>query len=370
MASDATASQEGARTAAEPIPVTVLTGFLGSGKTTLLAKLVRKPGMADTAVIINEFGEVGLDHLLVAKGEENVVLLESGCLCCTISNSLGETLADLFFRRVRGEIPQFKRVVIETTGLADPAPVMHTLMTDYLVTAHYVLDGIVTTVDGVHGSDQLDAHDEAVKQAAVADRIVITKPDLAGGDAIAALRRRLAALNPTARMLEAIQGKIDPADIVGVGLFDPATKTLDVRRWLAEEALAHDGTRDDRGEHAHGADRHGDRIRSFCLYLEGPATWQGYAAWLEALRALRGSDLLRVKGLIEIGDDGRPYVIQGVQHVFTPPLRLRAWPSADRRSRLVFITRDLDRDAIAVTLRLLGDPAQVRRAAADRASSE
>jgi len=351
-----------------PIPVTVLTGFLGSGKTTLLSKLVRKPGMSDTAVIINEFGEVGLDHLLVAKGEENVVLLESGCICCTISNSLGETLGDLFFRRARGEIPRFKRVAIETTGLADPAPVMHTLMADYLVTAHFVLDGVVTVVDGVLGAGQLDAHEEAVKQAAIADRIVIAKSDIAERAQLEALEARLAALNPSAPILEAVHGEIDPAEILGVGLFDPATKSLDVQRWLREEALAHAGSGRDHEGHAHDGGRHGGRIRSFCIYLSGPASWEGYAAWLEAIRALRGPDLLRVKGLIEIGGDGHPYVIQGVQHVFTPPLRLAAWPSADRRSRLVFITRDLDRAEIERTLRLLGDPAAVWREAVDRAA--
>ena len=342
----------------ELIPVTLLTGFLGSGKTTLLGRLLQKPGMASTAVIINELGEVGLDHLLVAKGEENMVLLDSGCLCCTISNSLNETLGDLYFRRVRGEIPRFKRAVIETSGLADPAPILHMLMTDYFVSAHYALDGIVATVDGVHGESQLDEHPEAIKQAALADRIILTKGDLAGAVALAALRDRLKALNPTVRILEAAHGELDPALILEVGLFDAARKSLDVRRWLREEALAAQGEDRDHAAHDHAAHdqathRHDDRIRSFCVYLEGPASWPGYAAWLKALGTLSGPDLLRVKGLIEIEGAGRPYVVQGVQHVFSPPLRLEAWPSDDHRSRLVFITRGLERETIEETMRLL-----------------
>ena len=342
----------------EPIPVTLLTGFLGSGKTTLLGRLLQKPGMAETAVVINELGEVGLDHLLIAKGEETMVLLDSGCLCCTISNSLNETLGDLYFRRVRGEIPRFKRAVIETTGLADPAPILHMLMTDYFVSAHYVLDGIVATVDGLHGESQLDEHPEAIKQAALADRIILTKGDLADAGALAALGDRLKALNPTAPILEAAHGELEPALILEVGLFDPARKSLDVRRWLREEALAaeavdHAHAGHDHAAHDDAAHRHDDRIRSFCVYLEGPASWPGYAAWLKALGTLSGPDLLRVKGLLEIEGDPRPYVVQGVQHVFSPPLRLEAWPSGDRRSRLVFITRGIARATIEETLLLL-----------------
>ena len=353
----------------ELIPVTVLTGFLGSGKTTLLARLLKNPHLADTAVIINEFGEVGLDHLLVAKGDENMVLLDSGCLCCTISNSLGETLGDLHFRRVRGEIPQFKRVLVETTGLADPAPILHTLMTDYLVTAHYVFDGIVVTVDGTLGEGQLDEHEEAVKQAAVADRIVITKIDIAERARLDSLRRRVGALNPTARILESSLGDVDPEDILRVGLLDLSQKSPDVQRWLREEALLAENHvhEHDHAQHKHDPHRHDARIHTFCVNLDKVATWQGYAAWLEAVRSLRGADLLRVKGLLAIEDPLRPYVIQGVQHVFSPPVRLPAWPSGDRRSRLIFITRDLDRATIEPTLRLLDDPAAIWREAIERA---
>jgi len=352
------------------IPVTVLTGFLGSGKTTLLARLLKNPDLADTAVIINEFGEVGLDHLLVAKGDESMVLLDSGCLCCTISNSLGETLGDLHFRRVRGEVPRFRRVLVETTGLADPAPILHTLMTDYLVTAHYIFDGIVVTVDGTLGEGQLDEHEEAVKQAAVADRIVVTKVDITDRARLDALRHRLGALNPAAGILESSQGDVDPGEILHIGLFDPGRKSPDVQRWLREEAVS---AKEHNHEHDHARHKHdphrGDaRIRTFSIHLDRPASWQGYAAWLEAVRAFRGKDLLRVKGLLAIEDPERPYVIQGVQHVFGKPVRLPCWPSADRRSRLIFITRDLDRAAIEATMGLLHDPAAVWREAVDRAA--
>jgi G3E family GTPase len=332
---------------AAPIPVTVLTGFLGSGKTTLLARLLRHPELADTAVIVNEFGEIGLDHLLVEKGEENVVLLDSGCLCCTVSNSLAETLADLDFRAARGDIPPFRRAVIETTGLADPAPIIQMLMTHSLVRARYALDGVVATVDGVLGAAQLAAHEEALGQAALADRIVVTKGDLAAPAALGALRRRLAVLNPGARVSEAVQGGIDPAEIVDIGLFDIAHRSLAVARWLRDEALPH---RLDEPHPQH------ERIHSFAVYLDRPADWAGYAAWVGALRNLRGPDLLRIKGLLAIEDAARPYVVQSVQHVFSPPLRLPGWPSPDRRSRLVFIVRDIEQASLEESLHLLGDP--------------
>ncbi|HEV2550668.1 MAG TPA: GTP-binding protein [Stellaceae bacterium] len=349
------------------IPVTVLTGFLGSGKTTLLARLVKHPDLTDMAIIINEFGEVGLDHLLVTKGDENMVLLESGCLCCTISNSLGETLGDLHFRRARREVPPFRRVLVETTGLADPAPILHTLMTDYLVTAHFIFDGIVVTVDGTLGDAQLDEHEEAVKQAALADRIIITKVDIAERGKISELRRRIAALNPSAAILKSRQGDLDPRKILDIGPLNPAQKSLDVARWLREETLAGQDHEHSHAMHRHDAHHHDARINSFCLYLDDAATWRGYAAWLEAIRSMRGADLLRVKGLLAIEDSARPYVIQGVQHAFSPPVRLPEWPSADHRSRLIFITRDLERTEIELMLRLLGDPAAVWRKPVDRA---
>src|SRR5882757_11350556 len=233
------------------IPVTLLTGFLGSGKTTVLNHVLKQPDMAATAVVVNEFGEIGLDHLLVERSSENVILLNSGCLCCTVRGDIVDTLTNLFVDRVKGKVPYFTRVAIETTGLADPAPILHTLMTDPIVAARYLLDGVVTTVDAVNGAGTLDRQPEAVKQAAVADRLIITKTDLADTASVNSLRARLAALNPGAPQLYAAQGAIDASALFGLGLFDPQTKSADVQRWLRDEAVAH-------AEHdeAHDDDHH------------------------------------------------------------------------------------------------------------------
>src|SRR5215475_13428604 len=241
--------------AEERIPVTVLTGFLGSGKTTLLNKLLRRPELADTAVIINEFGEIGLDHLLVEKSsEDGMVTLNSGCLCCTVRGDLVRTMSELFLKRSKGEVNSFKRMVVETTGLADTAPILHTLMTDPLLASRYRLDGVVTTVDGVNGSSTLDNHEEAVKQAAVADRLLLTKIDIAEAPKLADLKHRLAHLNPGAQAMSISGGEIDPNQILNAGLYNPETKTADVKRWLHEEAYGHEhgGGHRHHGGHDHG----------------------------------------------------------------------------------------------------------------------
>src|SRR5215467_15812686 len=222
------------------IPVTLLTGFLGSGKTTVLNHVLKQPGMAATAVIVNEFGEIGLDHLLVERSSEDVVLLNSGCLCCTVRNDIVDTLTSLFVDRAKNKVPWFTRVVIETTGLADPAPILHTLMTEPIVAARYMLDGVVTTVDAVNGAGTLDRQPESVKQAAVADRLLVTKTDLAGAEALSALRARLAALNPSAPIVTVAGGAVDPERLFNLGFYDPATKSIDVQRWLRDEAFADD----------------------------------------------------------------------------------------------------------------------------------
>jgi G3E family GTPase len=334
------------------IPVTVLTGFLGSGKTSVLNHVLKQPGMAATAVIINEFGEIGLDHLLVESVTGDIVLLNSGCLCCTVRSDIAETLLDLFVKYRKGEIPEFRRVVIETTGLADPAPVLHTLMSDPLVAARYALDGVVTTVDAVNGDATLNRQPEAVKQAAVADRLLLTKTDLAPATTIAKLRARLAALNPAAPIVPVAHGMADPAALFGLGLYDPHGKSLEVQRWLRDEALA-EAEHDVAHEHHedHDVNRHDERIRAFCVTRDRPVSWAALSAWLDALAEMRGDDLLRLKAIVAISErPDEPVVLHGVQHVFHPPVLLPEWPSADRRTRMVFITRDLPKEAIEKTL--------------------
>jgi G3E family GTPase len=342
--------------AASRIPVTVLTGFLGSGKTTVLNRVLKHPGMDATAVIVNEFGEVGIDHLLVERATEDVVLLNSGCLCCTVRGDIADTLTDLFVKRAKGRIPKFRRVVIETTGLADPAPVIHALISDPIVAERYMLDGVVTTVDAVNGGATLDNHPEALKQAAVADRLLVTKTDLADPDRIAALAARLAALNPAASPVPVTGGDVDPLLLFDLGLFDPAEKSVEVQRWLNDEAFASDRHDHDHDRHAADVNRHDARIRAFCLVRERPMSWEAFSGWLDALATMRGDDLLRVKAIVAIADrPDQPVVLHGVQHLFHPPVLLPAWPSEDHRTRIVFITRDLPQETIERSLAAFED---------------
>jgi G3E family GTPase len=362
------------------LPVSLLTGFLGSGKTTVLNHLVRHPALKRTLVIINEFGAIGLDHELITHSEEDVVVeMSSGCLCCTIRGDLVRTLRDAISRFVREGKPRFDRVVIETTGLADPAPVLHTLMTDHVIARQYRLDGVITTVDAATGMVTLDRQIESVKQAAVADRLLLTKTDLVEPGSVAVLIQRLKTLNQGAPIIHTINGAVDPAKLLDAGLYNPKTKSLDVQRWLNAEAFEDDVDRDhdahpheahdahdhehhapyggDHDGHHHDVNRHDDHIRAVCLTLDDPIPGDAFDRWLEALLLLKGPDVLRVKGIVNIQGSKGPFVIHGVQHIFHPPVMLRNWPSKDRRTRVVFIARDLDEAALRDTLRMFTDEA-------------
>ena len=333
------------------IPVSLITGFLGSGKTTLLNHLLRDPALAGAAVIINEFGEIGLDHLLVATPSENTVLLANGCICCTVRGDLTDTLAGLARKRDSGELPRFDRVLIETTGLADPVPVLQTLITDEATAPSYRLDSVVTLVDGVHGEDQLDVHAEAVKQAAIADRLLITKGDIAGADTLATLERRLDRINPAAGRTRVVRGEIEPQLLFGAALHEAAADNPRFARWLAHEAVAVAEAGPDHG-HAHARSaRHDDRVSAYCVYLDRPVTRAGLIMWLNLLAGLRGANLLRVKGLLNV--EGSPVAVHAVQTLIDEPVELARWPDTERRSRLVFITRDMPRAAIEKTLPML-----------------
>ena len=321
----------------QPIPLTVLTGFLGAGKTTLLNRLLKDEALSQTAVIINEFGDVALDHLLVEYIGDNMVLLQSGCLCCTMRGDLVDALETLL-RDLDNRRCTFRRVLLETTGLADPAPVLHTAMAHPYLVQRYRLDGVVTVVDCVNGETTLDQHAEAVKQAAVADRIVLTKTDLADDGQRERILTRLHALNPAAPILDAAKGEATAERLLNCGLYDPERKIPDVNKWLAAEAYADAHAH----HHHHDCNRHDEHIGAFVLTSDTAIPAGTLEMFLELLRATHGAKLLRLKGIVKLAEmPDTPVVVHGVQHVFHPTARLERWPDDDHRTRLVFITRDL-----------------------------
>ena len=324
----------------QPIPVTVITGFLGSGKTTLLQHLLGYPEISDTAVLINEFGKIGLDHHLVRQIDENVVVLPSGCLCCSIRDDLGAAMRDLLARRDRGELPPFARLVIETTGLADPVPILHTLLTEPVIDRAYRLQRVVATVDAVNGDGQLARQPESAKQAAIADRIVITKTDLASADRVAALETRLRRLNPSAAIFPSPLSNVRPDDLLAGAAFADIDKSDDVRAWFQEET-----------GRSHDRARHDERIAACALMFDEPIDWSAFCIWLTMLLQSRGSDVLRVKGLLDIPGRAGPVAINGVQHIVHDPIHLPRWTDDDRRSRLVVIARDMPAAALDASLR-------------------
>ena len=323
----------------------MLTGFLGSGKTTLLNRLLKHPSLGDAAVLINEFGEVGIDHQLVEAVDASTVLLSSGCLCCTIRDDLKQAIMEVHDKRARGIVPPYRRVIVETTGLADPAPILATLMNDISLRHHYRLGAIITTVDAVNGLDQLDRQEESLKQAAVADRIVLTKTDIADAETVETLRQRLDRLNPSADFLLGRHGAVDIERVLRADVYDPAAKGQEVLRWIEAEAEvphSHD--------HVHDVNRHDASIQSFCLVHDEPVDWTAFGIWLTMLLHSHGENILRVKGLLNVEGVKTPVAINGVQHIIHPPMHLDAWPDESRQSRIVFIVRGLERALIEGSL--------------------
>jgi G3E family GTPase len=325
----------------ELTPVNVVTGFLGSGKTTLIARLLADPALADTAVLVNEFGEVGLDHHLLERIDETMVLLKSGCLCCTVRGELAEAIRGLHSKRARGLVPPFGRLVVETSGLAEPFPILATVRGDPVLRHHFRIGNVVTAVDAVTGAASLDRHPESVKQAAAADRIVLTKTDIAATEAAAGLVRRLGALNPSAPIVRAAEESLDPDALLvrdGGGLPERA---LPAGAWLAEPAEG---------------DRHVDGVRSFAVTVDAPLDWTAFGVWLTMLLNRHGERVLRVKAILNVAGEAAPVAVHGVQHLVHPPVHMRAWPDGDRRSRMVFIVDGLDpalvRRSLAAMLRL------------------
>ncbi len=348
----------------ERIPVSILTGFLGAGKSTLLNRILKDEAAQDTAVIINEFGEVGIDNLLVESSGDTLLELSNGCLCCTVRGELVETLASLVDQIQTGRIKAIRRVVIETTGLADPAPVMQAVMGNPVIAQSYQLDGVITVVDAVHGEASIERHPEALKQVAVADRLIVTKQTLADDTAKARLLARLRSLNPRAAVLDGDHPEAGRALVLTNGLYEPGSKIADVARWLHDEQDAddhdhhhghhhhhhdddhhHDDHHAPRGHHHHHHDvnRHGADIRSFSIVHEAPIDPLAVEMFIDLLRSAHGEKLLRMKAVVNLADNPeRPLVLHGVQTIFHPPERLPRWPEgSDRKTRMVLITQGL-----------------------------
>ena len=327
------------------IPVTIVTGFLGSGKTTLISKLLPHPQMNRVAVVINEVGEIGIDHDLVTMSSENVTLLANGCICCSVRTDIQETLRDLFARRQVGEVFDFDRVIIETTGLADPAPLLQTLTSDTLLEARFRLDGVVTLVDAVNAYHQLNETPEALQQITLADQILLSKTDIAEEASILELEQELNAINPDAGITRVINGQIEPDQLINLGL---GSTKVDLRSLSFLNSILENRS----GDEAEGEERYlgnlikkHPNIKTASISFKEPFTWQNFSSALDLLISLRGPDLLRVKGIVNV--EGKPMVIQGVQHIFHNPVTLEKWPSDNHDSRIVFIARNISAKSIS-----------------------
>ena len=336
------------------IPVNILTGALGSGKTTLLKALLRAPRLAGTMVLVNELGEVGIDHHLVEHASESTLLLENGCLCCAMRDDLKTALKALHARRDRGEIPRYERVVVETTGIADPVPIAYTLLAEPVLQHHYRLGNVVTVVDAVNAPVQLDRFPEPVRQVALADRLVVSKLDIAGPGALEALRQRLAALNPAAPLLVADSPALDPVDLLITDIHDRQSKSRAVERWMhAAGDAAGAGA-------GHGP--HPEAITATCFTFDALLDWTAFGVWMSMLLHRHGDRVLRLKGLLNVAGVPGPVLVNGVQHLVHPPAHLDRWPDDDRASRLVVISSGLDREEIERSLRAFNALANPRPA--------
>jgi len=323
------------------IPVTVITGFLGSGKTTLLSSILKKKEMQKTTVIINEFGEIGLDHALIEHTDENIIELQSGCICCTIQGDLNKTLIDLFDKMMNEKVSSFNRILIETTGLANPVPIIHTLMSSIELIRIYSLDGVITVVDSVNGEKTLDLHEESLKQLALAEKIILSKTDIVDKDEIKSLVDRIKEINPVSQIIFSKFGNIPLEEIFGLGAYDPYKKSADVKNWLAAEKY-----KDKKHHHHHDINRHNENIRAFSMMSENPVNMIAFSFFRDMITAALGANLLRMKGIVNIAGEERPAVIHGVQHIFHPVQWLEKWPDNDRRTKLVFITQNIKKKQI------------------------
>jgi G3E family GTPase len=325
-------------------PVTLITGFLGSGKTTLLQRLLLDPTLSDTAVLINEFGEIGLDHHLLERIDETMVMLQSGCVCCTIRGELASAIKDLHSRRAQGRLPPFRRLIIESTGLADPFPILSTVRSDPVLRHHFCLGNVIATVDAVNGARQLDTQPESIKQIAVADRLVLTKTDLATGDAADRLTARIRQINPAAAVWRSAEANLDADALLSSD----------------GDGITHREPADRDGHTPSDHHRHADDVSTLALSLDAPVDWTRFGIWLTMLLHRHGDKLLRVKGILNVADAQTPVAVHAVQHLVHPPRHLGAWPDAERRSRLVFIARGLDPAAIERSFRAFSMPAAQR----------
>jgi G3E family GTPase len=311
--------------------------------------------MTNTAVIINEFGEVGLDHNLIETTDENIVELQNGCICCTIQQDLKSTLLDLIKKMERNTIPIFNRVVIETTGLADPVPIIHTLMTSLDLHRAYSIDGVITLVDAVNGNSTYDKHEEAIKQTALADKIILSKTDLSKKTTIKLLKNRIKKINPKTVIIESTKDNIPLTNLLGLNDYDPLNISWDAREWLAIEKYKDNEHNDHDHDHDHNINRHGDSVESFSLVANQQISITTFNFFIELLSSQMGSKLLRIKGMLNIKGKNGPAIIHGVQHIFHPVEWLEEWPDEDHSNRLVFITRDIKKSYIEEFFKIIGE---------------